>query len=67
MMVMMMTSFDLYAKHFEYNNKTVSFKAIDKKLLKMYTQIWERVSNLININFNSEPAYVDNDKNTSQK
>ena len=32
------------------------------KLLKKYTKIWERVSSLINIEFDSEPAYGDNDK-----
>ena len=38
------------------------FKVSDKKLLKEYTKIWERVSNLTNIKFDSEPAYDDNDK-----
>ena len=32
------------------------------KLLKKYTKIWERVSSLINIEFDSEPVYGDNDK-----
>ena len=51
-----------YAKYCEYN-KTMSFKAIVKKLLKKYTKIWERVSSLMNIEFDSEPVYGDNDKN----
>ena len=38
------------------------FKVSDNKLLKKYTKIWERVSNLINIKFDSEPIYGDNDK-----
>ena len=42
----------------------MSFKVNDEKLFKKYTKIWERVSNLININFDSEPVYGDNDKNT---
>ena len=29
-----------YAKYFGNNNKTMSFKVIDKKLLKRYTKIW---------------------------
>ena len=37
-----------YAKYFD-SNKTMSFKVSDEKLLKKYTKIWERVSNLINI------------------
>ena len=40
----------------------MSFKVSDNKLLKKYTKIWARVSNLINIKFDSEPIYSDNDK-----
>ena len=41
-----------YVKHFNnnnnyYDNKTMSFKVSDKKLLKKYTKIWEKISNLI--------------------
>ena len=50
-----------YVKHFD-SNKTVSFKVIDNKLLKEYTKIWEKVSNLMNMKFDSEPVYGDNDK-----
>ena len=50
-----------YVEHFD-SNKTMSFKVIDKKLLKKYTKIWERVSNLMNIKSDSEPVYSDNDK-----
>ena len=38
------------------------FKESDNKLLKKYTKIWERVSNLMNIKFDSEPVCGDNDK-----
>ena len=38
------------------------FKVIDKTLLKKYIRIWERVSSLMNIEFDSEPVYGDNDK-----
>ena len=37
-----------HVKHFD-SNKTISFKVIDKKLLKNYTKIWERVNGLMNI------------------
>ena len=50
-----------YVKHFD-SNKTMSFKVIDNKLLKKYTKMWERVSSLMNIKFDSEPIYGDNDK-----
>ena len=38
------------------------FKVIDNKLLKEYTKVWEKVSNLMNIEFDSELVYGDNDK-----
>ena len=45
-----------YAKFFD-GKKTMSFK-----LLKKFTEIWEIVSSLINIIFDNEPVYGDNDK-----
>ena len=50
-----------YVKCFD-SNKTISFQVSDNKLLKKYNKIWERVSNLLNIRFDSEPVYSDNDK-----
>ena len=50
-----------YVKHF-HSNKTISFKVNDNKLLKKYNKIWERVGNLLNIEFGSEPVYGDLDK-----
>ena len=50
-----------YLKHFD-SNKTMSFKVSDKKLLKKYTKLWEKISNLMNINFDGEPVYDGNDK-----
>ena len=50
-----------YVKHFD-SNKTMSFKFSDNKLLKKYRKIWEKVSNLLNIEFDSEPVYGDVDK-----
>ena len=57
-----------YAKHFD-GNKTMSFKVSDNKLLKKYNKIWKKFSNLMNIKFDSEPVYGDNDKyiNTKNK
>ena len=40
----------------------MSFNVFDNKLLKEYTKIWEKVSNSVNIKFDSEPVYGDNDK-----
>ena len=50
-----------YVKHFD-SNKTMFFKVGDNKLLKKYNKIWKKISNLINIEFDSEPVYGDNDK-----
>ena len=50
-----------YVEHFD-SNKTMSFKVNDNTLLKRYTEIWERVSILMNIEFDSAPVYGDNDK-----
>ena len=50
-----------YAKCFD-SNKAMSFKVSDNKLLKKYNKIWERVTNLLNVKFDSEHVYGDNDK-----
>ena len=50
-----------YIKSFD-SNKPISFKVSDNKLLKKYNKIWERFSNLMNTEFDSEPVYGDNDK-----
>ena len=43
------------------------FKVIDNKLLKKYTKIWEKVSSLMNIVFDSESIYGDYDKYVKTK
>ena len=55
-----------YVKHFD-SNKTMSFTVSDNKLLKKYNKIWEKISNLMNIEFDSEPVYGDNDKYINTK
>ena len=40
----------------------MSFKFIDKKLLKSHTKIWGRVASLIGKEFDSEPVYGDINK-----
>ena len=50
-----------YDKHFD-SNKTMSFKVSDNKLLKKYNKIGKKMSNLLNIEFDSEPLYGDGDK-----
>ena len=48
-------------------NTTISFKISVKKLLKKYNQIWKKVKSLLNIKFDSEPVYGDNDKYIKKK
>ena len=50
-----------YVKDFD-SNKIMFFKVSDNKLLKKYNKIWEKISNLLNIEFDSEPVYGDGDK-----
>ena len=50
-----------YAKYFD-GNKTMSFKVIDKQLLKKYNKIWEKFEELLNVKFESRPVYSDDDK-----
>ena len=45
-----------YVKYFD-NHKTMSFKAIDKKVLKKYLKIWGKISSLIGKEFDSEPFF----------
>ena len=45
----------------------MSFKVYDNKLLKKYNKIWEKISNIMNIEFDSEPVYSDNDKYITTK
>ena len=55
-----------YVKLFD-SNKTMSLKVGDNKLLKKYNKIWEKISNLMNIKFDSEPVHGEGDKNIKTK
>ena len=43
-----------YAKYFD-DNKVMSFKVTDKKLLNKYNKILEKVEELLNVKFESKP------------
>ena len=47
-----------YVKCFD-DNKTMSFVADDKELLKEYTKVWEKIRDLICKKIDSEPIYGD--------
>ena len=38
-------------------NSTRSFRVKDKQLLRNYNKIWEKVENLLNIDFESKPVH----------
>ena len=40
----------------------MSFRVSDNKLLKEYTKVWQKRSNLMNIKLDSKTFYGDNDK-----
>ena len=46
-----------YVKHFD-SNKKMSLEVEDNKLLKNCDKIWEIISSLLNIEFESEPVYI---------
>ena len=50
-----------YAKKFD-DNVTMSFIVKDKQLLKNYIKIWEKIEELMKINFESKPVYGDDVK-----
>ena len=50
-----------YAKYFD-SNKAMYFKVNDEELLRKYIEIWEKISSLIDEEFDSQPVYGDNDK-----
>ena len=50
-----------YVSKFE-GNTTMTFKMSDKQLLKKYNQMWERVKQLLKIEFDSKRVYGSNDK-----
>ena len=46
-----------YAKHFDKNNKYINLSVNDKKILKIYSETWNKVKSLIKNEFNSDPVY----------
>ena len=50
-----------HVKHFD-SNKRMSFKVSDNKLLKKYNKIWEKITNLLDVKFDSQSVYGDRDK-----
>ena len=43
-------------------NLTISFRVMDKQLLKNYNRVWEKIEKIMKIDFESMPVYGDDDK-----
>ena len=46
-----------YAKYFDKNNKCINLLVNDQALLKTYNEIWDKIKNLFERKFDSEPVY----------
>ena len=46
-----------YTKYFNNNNKYMNLLVHDKKLLKKYKEIWDKISNLLKKGFDIEQVY----------
>ena len=56
-----------YIKYFDDDKKTMSFLVNDTELLIKYTEIWNKIRDLINKKFDSEPVYNNKYINTKIK
>ena len=52
-----------YIKYFDDDKKTMSFVVDDAELLIKHTEIWNKIRDLINKKFDSEPAHNNKHKN----
>ena len=48
-----------YIKYFESGGKNMSIKIEDDEVYIKYNQIWNKIKELLGVNFNSEPIYDD--------
>ena len=55
-----------YVRKFN-KNATMSFRVTDKQLLKNYNTKWEKVEQLIKIDFESKPVYGGDEKYINTK
>ena len=47
-----------YVKNFD-GNKMMSFRVNDKKMFKKYNKIWDSITDLLDVQFDSYPVYGD--------
>ena len=46
-----------YSKHFNTNNKYINFLVTNKKVLRKYNEIWDKIKSLFKKEFNIKPLY----------
>ena len=46
-----------YVKHFNDENKIINVLVVDKKLLKKYNEIWNKIKSLLKMEFDKNPMY----------
>ena len=46
-----------YTKHFNDENKVINFLVADKKILKKYNEIWNKIKSLFKKEFDKNPVY----------
>ena len=48
-----------YIKYFENGGKNMSFKIEDESVYIKYSEIWNKITGLLNVKFYSQPTYHD--------
>ena len=46
-----------YMKYFDDSGKNVHFKIEDENVFLKYNEIWNKITNTLNIKFHSQPIY----------
>ena len=48
-----------YIKHFENGGENISFEIEEESVYLKYAEIWNKIKDILNVKFNSEPIYDD--------
>ena len=56
-----------YIKYFDNGGKNMSFKIEDERVYLKYTEIWNKIKDIINVKFHNQPIYDDKYTKTKVK
>ena len=56
-----------YIKYFDNGGKNISFKIEDERVYLKYTEIWNKIKDIINVKFHNQPIYDDKHIKTKVK